>query len=166
MPPKIYTLPPRPAEKQSGPSAKQKELKAMFERFESVGAYLRRHGHSGRLILPLPPRMSNGYVKSCCHWVRSELRDAYYSHCDALLGQGLIPKPLLVLDGPVTGRARLYSAREGDTDNNMARIKWCCDWLTKRGYIVDDGPRHFDLSLEAVTVKRPDVRIEFELLTD
>ena len=89
------------------------------------------------LHLPLPPNLGNARM----HWrTKGKAKKDYYDDCDLLQLVGTISKP------PADPIERCYIAahfklhQASDWDNLGARLKFAFDWLTTRGYIVDDGP--------------------------
>jgi len=48
------------------------------------------------------------------------------------------PWPRIRLD------VEMRPVREMDHDNAEARLKWSLDWLTSRGYLAGDTPRHIE----------------------
>lgn len=92
-------------------------------------------------VLPLPANIGN----SRAHWA-AKLRDkkSYWQVLDNRVLLKQLPRP------PRTpfARARLdtefHHTHKTDADNREARQKWARDWLTTRGYIVDDGDAHLD----------------------
>lgn len=153
----------RPAERK--PTSKDLELNRMGGRMLSCAAWLRKHKHDGRIVLPLPPNFSNpaGFRG---HWAtEKEIKDAYRNHCDAIRAQRLIPAPPSEPAELTRCRIVLYTSREMDLDNANHRRKVAQDWLKTRGYIKDDSPKHFDVvESRQERCARVDVRIEFELM--
>lgn len=142
--------------------SKHDELRRMYGRFENVAAWIRKNGHGGKIILPLPPMLTNGGA-SACHWTtKREYKEAYHAHCDALAYSKLVPpKPAAP---PMFARCivRLYVANRMDDDGANSRRKWPQDWLRGK-YIHDDGPEYFAVECEVpVVVPRKEVRIEFD----
>lgn len=167
MPPKIMgTAAALAAMKATRPkttgATKEKLLRAMFERFENVSAWLKANGSGGKIVLPLPPRLTNGSL-SGLHWTsQNKIKKAYWSHCDGVLFQKLIPRAPAKAPQLVRCEVRLFVARLGDDDGNSARRKWPQDWLVKNKYIHDDAPAHFDVTdLPPVVVSRKECRVEF-----
>lgn len=169
MPPKIMgTAAALAAMKSTRPktsgATREKILRGMFERFENVSAWLRANGDGGAIVLPLPPRLTNGSL-SGLHWTtQNEIKEAYWSHCDGVLFQKFIPKPPKEAPQLVRCDVRLFVARMGDSSNNSARRKWPEDWLVKKKFIHDDAPAHFIVNdLPPIVVPRKECRIEFRI---
>jgi hypothetical protein len=84
--------------------------------------------------LPLPVNLAN---TSFGHWaMKHRKRKEYWEALDV----GVLFKPF--------PRARLdvvmYHTHDTDRDNREARLKWVLDWLTSRGYLVDDADAHLE----------------------
>jgi hypothetical protein len=93
-----------------------------------------RHSHL-TLELPMPLNIANARM----HWrVKANARRAYYSTLDTMLAAKLLPPPP---QSPIA-HPRIASVmtlgNKMDHDNAMARHKWPCDWLQRRGYIAND----------------------------
>ena len=59
---------------------------------------------------------------------------------------------------------KLYTYNKMDVDNLFARLKWPLDWLTRRGYIVDDSPDILDWQgIPKQKIDRKNQRIEIIL---
>ena len=88
------------------------------------------------LVLDLPPNLGNSRM----HWrTKSRRQRNYLEACDNRRLIGLIPLPAMTLERcRIDAHFALHSP--SDWDNLGARLKWAFDWLTTRGYIVDDGP--------------------------
>ena len=65
--------------------------------------------------------------------------------------------------------AKLYTYNKMDVDNLFARLKWPLDWLTRRGYILDDDPEILDwqgIPKQAVDRKNQRLEIQLEEIID
>jgi hypothetical protein len=92
--------------------------------------------------LPLPVNLAN---TSFGHWaVKHKARKAYWESLDV----GVTFKRLPCAPQRPYSRARLdvamYHTHDTDRDNREARLKWVLDWLTSRGYLVDDADAHLE----------------------
>lgn len=170
MPPRIQSIEVLRAHFQAAPISnakmqKENELRKMYQRFENVKHWLETNGHGGRIVLPLPPNLTNGYLKSC-HWsYRNELKDAYKGHCDVLLDFcKLLPSPPKSPPQKAICGMSWYLEREMDDTNLSARKKWPEDWLVARGYLFDDSPSHLQYVKETpLKVSRSLVRVAFHI---
>jgi hypothetical protein len=90
-------------------------------------------------VLPLPVNLGNDRSH---HMAKYRAKLKYWAALDAAAIVRRIPcrpaKPFAraLLD------AEMYHTHDTDTDNREARLKWVLDWLTSRGYIVDDKDEH------------------------
>jgi Holliday junction resolvase RusA-like endonuclease len=88
-----------------------------------------------RFDLPLPKNLGNARL----HWrAKHRAKKAYWAELDALVLTRRLPKPpsAPLPKATVTVHFRTYNRM--DRDNLVFRFKWVGDWLTTRGYIVDD----------------------------
>tara|TARA_R110000824_G_C15038842_1_gene660179 strand:- start:222 stop:578 length:357 start_codon:yes stop_codon:yes gene_type:complete len=114
-----------------------------------------------KFTLPLPPNRGNARW----HW-RTEKRkkDSWFVHADLLYKPSKKP-PM----AKAKISAKLYTYNKMDVDNLFARLKWPLDWLTRRGYIVDDDPDVLDwqgIPKQAVDRKNQRLEIQLEEITD
>lgn len=116
-----------------------------------------------KIVLPLPPNMANGRM----HWrTKNRKRENYFTLCHVVTARdGRHPaKP----DQPLTKATvtvRLYVHNPMDSDNRMARIKWCLDFLKYDDWIVDDSDKVLTwtgIPTQAIDRKNPRVEIELE----
>jgi hypothetical protein len=92
------------------------------------------------ITVPMPPNIANG---SHGHWaVRDKQRKAYLKALDMWQLVKRIPPPPKQPLQRVSVDSVMHLSRAMDQDNAMRRHKWVMDWLTTRGYIADDGPKH------------------------
>jgi hypothetical protein len=88
-----------------------------------------------RFDLPLPANLGNARL----HWrAKHRAKKAYWAELDTLVLVKRLPKaPTAPLPkARIAVHFRTYNRM--DRDNLVARFKWVGDWLTSRGYIVDD----------------------------
>jgi len=111
-------------------------------------------------VLPLPPNIANMRA----HWAqKNRWKRRFWDECDQRQLVGLLPAPPPepLLTAELT--AHLYVWNVGDQDNAWARLKWALDWLTTRGYLIDDGPENLRIRSVEQTVDRKDQRLEMTL---
>jgi hypothetical protein len=92
-------------------------------------------------VLPLPVNLGNSRM----HWAQKDKarRDYWHALDIGVLTKRLPrppgrPYPRAVLD------AEIHHTHDTDRDNREARLKYAIDWLTSRGYIVDDSDAHLE----------------------
>lgn len=116
---------------------------------------------------PMPPNLGNARM----HWaVKHKKKTAFWQMADLLVAGGVFPKPPKKPWGKAKITASCVVGAINDTDNLMARMKWIGDFLTTRGYIVDDKPKHLEWSgmpTQRVSRKNlPEVLVTLERLDD
>lgn len=100
-------------------------------------------GRALRLVLPLPPSLTNSGRGRSRHWrALKRERDAYWCQCDGLQACGTVPAPPAAPMERALITVSLYVWAPMDADNAMARCKWALDWMRSRGYVADDAPRN------------------------
>jgi hypothetical protein len=95
------------------------------------------------LVVPMPPNIANG---SHGHWrARHREKKEYWDALDVYASVLAAGHPRYVIPPPppqpfpkATIRSVMYLGAAMDDSNAMRRHKWVEDWLTTRGYIVDD----------------------------
>lgn len=107
------------------------------------------------LTLPLPPNMAN----SRWHWrVKENKRQAYFETLDILVAMRRLPAAPPETPRRATIGAAMVVGGLHDADNALARLKWACDWLVRRGYLHDDNPKCLTwdgLPTQEVSRKKP-----------
>lgn len=94
------------------------------------------------IIMPMPMNLGNG---SHGHW--SSLygkKKRYWSDLDMRQLTKQIPLAPHSAFNFVRVSSVMYLGARMDYDGAMRRHKWPMDWLTTRGYIVDDSPKHVE----------------------
>lgn len=87
---------------------------------------------------PMPANLANSRM----HWaVKNKSRTAYWRHLDLLKHGKILPPPPKVPFEKVVIKSEMVLGSAMDHDNAVARHKYVIDWLKKRKYIVDDGPK-------------------------
>ena len=115
-----------------------------------------------KLVLPLPPNIANG---SHGHWAtRHKAKLAYWRECDMRAVANLIPGSPAAPPQRARIAVTLYLWAHMDDSNVMRRLKWVEDWLTTRGYIVDDSRKHLEYAgLPAQVIDRKNPRVELTI---
>ena len=91
--------------------------------------------------LPLPDRSFSPNGRS--HWaVKHKKKNALWAMADLLVKGKINPKPPKTPWAKSEISARLVVGALHDEGNCLNRLKPLEDWLTTRGYIVDDSPKH------------------------
>ena len=114
-----------------------------------------------KLELQVPvPKANLGNARFGAWQVRERKKKAYWRELDLIRGSHLVPRgwpggvtPELV---ELRLHARLWNTM--DPDGLVSRAKWMLDWLHRRGYIVDDKPKHLrwkDMPTQVVDRKAP-----------
>lgn len=110
-----------------------------------------------KLVLPLPDNLANSRM----HWrKKGSTKELYFLQCTAADN----PKRPRTPPAKVRITATVYTWNPMDADNLMARMKWPLDWMKKRGWITDDGPKHLEWAgIPAQAIDRKNMRIEITL---
>ncbi len=96
-----------------------------------------------KFVFPLPPNLTNGRM----HWrTLYRKKTAFYAGCDELQASGLLPPPPSAPFPVVAATVVMVLGAAMDDDNCGARVKWCWDWLTTRGYLKDDRKKNLILA--------------------
>jgi hypothetical protein len=102
-------------------------------------------------VLPLPMNIGN----SRTHWAaKNRARREYYKACDLMLMARRLPGP--PIRGPYQRAlldVEIHHTHDCDRTNREARVKWPEDWLTSRGYVVDDKDAHLQRTGEVRLVR-------------
>ena len=92
-------------------------------------------------VLPLPMNIGN----SRTHWaVKDKARRDYWHALDIGVLTKRLPRPPARPWSRVLLDAEMHHTHDTDKDNREARLKFPLDWLTSRGYIVDDSDAHLE----------------------
>lgn len=89
---------------------------------------------------PMPPNLANSRMH---YMAKHKSKTSHWAMCDLLAKGGLLPKKpkSAPWDKAVVASQMVVGALH-DHDNAVARHKFVLDWLVKRGYLVDDSPKH------------------------
>lgn len=114
--------------------------------------------------LPLPENLANSRL----HWAAKDKKRAQYElACTVAAALQIAPRPGEPwAHARITMRFRVHNLL--DMDNLMARAKWPCDWLRKRGYIASDAPKHLEwsgLPTQVINRRDPGVTVTLEEVT-
>ena len=94
-----------------------------------------------QLRLPLPPNRANARG----HWRKHHFaKKRYWETLDRLQLIGKLPPPPPEPFYKVMATVTFRLWAKMDQGNALNRMKWIEDWLTKRGYIIDDKEKHFE----------------------
>lgn len=92
-------------------------------------------------VLPLPANLGNARM----HWAaKHKARNSYWEILDNRVLVGMLPKKPAQPLGKAWLSGEFHHTHATDHDNRVARIKHALDWLTSRGYLVDDSDAHLD----------------------
>lgn len=109
-----------------------------------------------RLVMDMPLNVAN----SSQHWaVRARAKKAYYVAQDRRQLLGLIEPPPSRPMKYARLAAHFYAWSLMDDDNRTARLKFVCDWLKTRGYIVDDKPSCLTITAVTQEIDRANQRL-------
>jgi hypothetical protein len=89
--------------------------------------------------LPLPVNLGNDRSH---HMAKYRAKLKYWAALDAAAMVKRIPRPPARPFTKALLDAEMHHTHDTDKDNREARLKWVLDWLTSRGYIVDDKDEH------------------------
>lgn len=91
--------------------------------------------------MPLPANLGNARM----HWAaKHRSRNSYWEILDNRVLVGMLPKRPSTPFERVWLSGEFHHTHATDHDNRMARVKHVLDWLTSRGYIVDDSDAHVE----------------------
>lgn len=91
----------------------------------------------------MPPNLGNARM----HWaIKHKKKTAFWAMADLLMKGKVFPKPPKKPWEKARITAHCVVGAVNDGDNLMARMKWICDFLVTRHYIVDDKPKHLEWS--------------------
>jgi len=116
-----------------------------------------------KLTFPLPVNLANSRLH---HFVKHSKRKAYWRLLDGLLTLGRLPEPPHRPWVRVEATVTYYVWNRMDQGNAMNRLKWIEDWLTSRGYLVDDREENLaytGLPRQLINRKKGQQRVELEL---
>ena len=92
-------------------------------------------------VLPLPANMGNRRG----HWSNTyRAKKDYWASLDAGVLVKRLPRPPARPFTKARLDAEIHHTHDTDSDNREARLKHALDWLTSRGYIVDDSDKHLE----------------------
>lgn len=90
---------------------------------------------------PMPDRVL--YANGRGHWaVKHKAKNALWAMCDLLVQGKVNPSPPKTPWEKAEIEASLVVPAVMDEGNCLNRLKALEDWLTTRGYVVDDSPKH------------------------
>lgn len=114
-----------------------------------------------RFEFPLPTNLGNARL----HWrAKHRAKKAYWAELDALVLARRLPKPPASPLPRARIAAHLRTYNRMDADNRMFRMKWIGDWLTTRGYVVDDNPDALEWAgVPTQEINRADQGVELTL---
>ncbi len=142
------------------PSRQMIEEARMAKIFTSVRDLLMSDAGVGKLIVPLPPTLTN---RNRNHFVQHRLKQHYYQQLGTLLIARLLPAPPDRPPAVAELTVGYFLFNEGDGDNNRGRCKWPVDWLVGQGYLPGDKTsvlKFVDLDPE---IDRSCQRLEFTI---
>jgi hypothetical protein len=129
--------------------------------FVSVRDLLMSDAGAGKLIVPLPPTLTN---RNRNHFVQHRLKQHYYQQLGTLLIARLLPSPPDRPAAKARLEVRYFLHNEGDEDNNRARCKWPIDWMVSQGYLPGDKSSVLKIADVGAEVDRACQRLEFSII--
>lgn len=139
------------------------ELVATGRASLSSSTYPNWHLEPLRLVMPMPPSLTNASGKSR-HWRTVErARVQYFELCDVLVHAERWPAPPPQPLERATLASVMYLGGEMDEENAAARHKWPIDWLVQAQYLVDDRRKNLRWTAFPEQVVRRGQRYRLEL---